>query len=44
VIDRFFGSCEGRVADPFGNLWTVATLKEVVEPVEMQRRMAEAGY
>ncbi|HEY7441314.1 MAG TPA: VOC family protein [Vicinamibacterales bacterium] len=44
MTDMFFGSREGRVADPFGNVWTVATLKEVVEPVEMQRRMAQAGY
>jgi PhnB protein len=40
----FFGSREGRVADPFGNVWTIATLKEHVSPQEMQRRMSAAGY
>lgn len=44
MTDMFFGSREGRVEDPFGNVWTIATLHEVVEPAEMQRRMAEAGY
>jgi len=24
----FFGSREGRVADPFGNVWTIATLRK----------------
>jgi PhnB protein len=44
MTDMFFGSREGRVADPFGNVWTIATLKERVSPEEMQRRMAAAGY
>jgi PhnB protein len=44
MTDMFFGSREGRVADPFGNVWTLATLKEEVAPAEMQRRMKEAGY
>ena len=26
MTDMFFGSREGRVADPFGNIWTIATL------------------
>jgi PhnB protein len=39
-----FGSREGRVADPFGNVWTIATLKEEVAPEEMQRRMMAQGY
>jgi hypothetical protein len=44
MTDMFFGSREGRVADPFGNVWTIATLKEEVAPKEMQRRMdARAG-
>jgi PhnB protein len=38
MTDRFFGSREGRIADPFGNVWTIATLKETVSPEEMQRR------
>ena len=44
MTDMFFGSREGRVADPFGNVWTIATLKEEVAPVEMQRRMKAEGY
>lgn len=44
MTDMFFGSREGRVADPFGNVWTIATLKERVSPKEMQRRMSAAGY
>jgi PhnB protein len=44
MTDMFFGSREGRVSDPFGNIWTIATLKERVSPAEMQRRMSAAGY
>ncbi len=44
MTDMFFGSREGRVADPFGNVWTIATRTEEVAPDEMQRRMTAAGY
>jgi len=44
MTDMFFGSREGRVADPFGNVWTIATLKEEVAPADMQRRMKAEGY
>jgi PhnB protein len=44
MTDMFFGSREGRVADPFGNVWTIATLKEEVAPAEMQRRMKAEGF
>jgi PhnB protein len=44
MTDMFFGSREGRVSDPYGNVWTIATLKEQVSPDEMQRRMTSAGY
>ena len=44
MTDMFFGSREGRVADPFGNLWTIATLREEVAPDEVQRRMKVEGY
>ena len=43
MTSMFFGSPEGRVADPFGNVWTIATLKEDVTPEEMQRRMKARG-
>jgi PhnB protein len=44
MTDMFFGSREGRVTDSFGNVWTIATLKEEVSPEEMQRRMKAEGY
>ena len=44
MTDMFFGSREGRVADPFGNVSTIATLKEEVAPAEIQRRMKAEGY
>ena len=44
MTDMFFGSREGRVSDPFGNVWTIATLKEQVSPEEIQRRLTAAGY
>ena len=44
VTDMFFGSREGRICDPFGNVWTIATMKEAVSPEEMQRRMSAMGY
>jgi PhnB protein len=44
MTDMFFGSREGRVADPFGSVWTISTLKEEVAPAEMQRRMTAEGY
>jgi PhnB protein len=44
MADMFFGTREGRVGDPWGNVWTIATLKEEVEPLEMQRRMKANGY
>ena len=44
MTDMFFGAREGRVGDPFGNVWTISTLKDQVSPQEMQRRMSAAGY
>jgi PhnB protein len=44
MTDMFFGTREGRVCDPFGNIWTIATLKERVPPQEMQRRLEAEGY
>jgi PhnB protein len=44
MTDMFFGSREGRVSDPYGNVWTIATLKEEVSAEEMQRRMKAQGY
>jgi PhnB protein len=39
MSDMFFGSREGRVADPFGGTWTISTRTEIVSPEEMQRRL-----
>jgi PhnB protein len=44
MTDMFFGTREGRVSDPFGNVWTIATLKERLSPDEMQRRLRAEGY
>ena len=41
MTDMFFGSREGRVRDPYGNIWTIATRKEIVSHAEMQRRLDE---
>jgi PhnB protein len=41
MTDMFFGTREGRVSDPFGNIWTIATRKERVSYEEMQRRINE---
>jgi PhnB protein len=37
--DMFWGDRAGRVTDPFGNNWFIATHKEDVSPEEMERRM-----
>ena len=44
MTDMFFGIREGRVSDPFGNVWTIAALKERLAPEEMQRRLRAEGY
>jgi PhnB protein len=41
VADQFYGDRAGRLADPFGHIWIVATHKEDVTADEMRRR-AEA--
>ena len=44
MTDMFFGAREGRIEDTFGNVWTIATLREQVPPEEMQRRLKAEGY
>jgi PhnB protein len=44
MTDMFFGIREGRLSDPFGNFWIIATLKERLSPEEMQRRLRKEGY
>lgn len=41
--DMFWGDRFGKLQDPFGHQWAMATHKEDVPPEEMARRMAEAG-
>jgi len=38
VKDQFYGDRSGRLIDPFGYIWIVATRIEDVSPEEMQRR------
>src|SRR6266576_5578314 len=40
--DMFWGDRYGRLKDPFGHSWSVATHKEDVSPAEMQKRMKDA--
>ena len=40
VEDQFYGDRSGRVADPFGYTWTIASRKEELTVDEMHRRMA----
>jgi len=39
VADMFWGDRYGRLTDPFGHSWSLATHKEDVAPDEMKRRM-----
>lgn len=43
VADMFWGDRWGMVADPFGNVWQIATHVEDVSPEEMQKRMQAAA-
>jgi PhnB protein len=40
VEDQFYGDRSGRLEDPFGHVWWIATHKEDVSPEEMKRRAA----
>lgn len=42
VADMFWGDRYGRLTDPFGHSWSLATHIEDVSPEEMQRRAPEA--
>jgi PhnB protein len=42
VEDMFWGDRYGKLTDPFGYSWSVATHKEDVPPQEMERRSKEA--
>jgi len=38
VADQFYGDRGGKLKDPFGHLWWIATHKEDVSPEEMKKR------
>ncbi len=40
VADQFYGDRGGKLEDPFGHVWWIATHKTDVSPEEMQRRAA----
>jgi uncharacterized glyoxalase superfamily protein PhnB len=40
--DMFWGDRYGKLVDPFGHHWSIATHKEDPTPEQMQERMAEA--
>jgi PhnB protein len=42
LADMFWGDRFGKLVDPFGHEWSIATHKEDVTPEEMQRRGQEA--
>lgn len=42
VTDMFWGDRYGKVTDPFGHHWSIATHKEDVAPEECAKRMAAA--
>ena len=42
LADQFWGDRFGKLTDPFGHSWSLATHKEDVAPEEMKKRMKEA--
>jgi PhnB protein len=38
--DKFYGDRMGKIVDPFGHIWAIATHKEDVSPEEMEKRLA----
>jgi PhnB protein len=41
VADQFYGDRSGRVQDPLGHIWLIATHKEDVPPEQMQQRFED---
>jgi PhnB protein len=40
VEDQFYGDRSGRLKDPFGHVWMIATHQEDVSPDEIEKRAA----
>ena len=38
--DKFYGDRMGKIVDPSGHIWAIATHKEDVSPEEMEKRVA----
>ena len=38
VSDQFYGERSGKLADPFGHVWYIATVKELLSDEEVQSR------
>jgi PhnB protein len=38
VADQFYGDRSGRLQDPFGHTWSIATRKEILTPEETEKR------
>src|SRR5262245_33058692 len=38
LADQFYGDRSGRIVDPFGHVWIIATHKEDITPEQMQKR------
>jgi PhnB protein len=43
LMDQFWGDRFGSVVDPQGNIWSMATHIEDVEPAEMRKRSKAAA-
>ncbi len=41
VADMFWGDRYGTITDPYGHTWGMATQKEVLTPIEVERRARE---
>ena len=41
VSDQFYGERSGKLADPFGHVWYIATVKEQLSDEEVQSRYEE---
>ncbi|MEQ9498419.1 MAG: VOC family protein [Deltaproteobacteria bacterium] len=39
LADRFYGHREGRFRDPFGHLWILTSIVEVLTPEQIEARM-----
>lgn len=41
IMDAFWGDRMGKIKDPFGHCWMIASQKYVLTPEEMQQRQDE---